>query len=70
MLLAAQKYRTIIQARKWNAPNEKMQKIIALEVTINKLQKGSRVAKDKKPSTEKNKKGNKEKEVRAKSLKP
>jgi hypothetical protein len=29
MLLAAQKYRTLVQAR--NAPDEKMQKIIALE---------------------------------------
>jgi hypothetical protein len=70
MLLAAQKYRTLLQAGKWNAPDEKMQKIIALEATIKKLQKGSKPSKDKKPNAEKNKKGNKEKEEKSKTLKP
>jgi hypothetical protein len=70
MLLAAQKYRTLVQAGKWNAPDEKMQKIIALEATIKKLQKGSKPSKDKKPNPEKNKKGNKEKEEKSKTLKP
>jgi hypothetical protein len=70
MLLAAQKHHTLLQACKWNVPDGKMQKIIALEATIKKLQKGSKLAKDKKPNAEKNKKGNKEKEEKSKTLKP
>jgi hypothetical protein len=70
MLLAAQKYRTLVQAGKWNAPDEKMQKIIALEATIKKIQKSSKPSKDKKPSPDKEKKGSREKEAKAKTLKP
>ena len=55
MLLMSQKYGTLVQAGKWNAPDEKMEKIFALEATIKKLQKASK-PKTKKKSTEKPKK--------------
>ena len=58
MLLMAQKYRTLVQAGKWNAPDEKMEKIIALEATIKKLQKATKPKTEKK-STEKPKKDKK-----------
>jgi hypothetical protein len=59
MLRATQKYRTLVQGGKWNAPDEQAQKIIALEATVKKLQKSSikkTEQKDKKPGVKEDKK--------------
>lgn len=61
MLKATQKYRTLVQGGKWNAPDEQAQKIIALEATIKKILKGSpkkAEQKDKKPAAKGDRKSN------------
>ena len=59
MLLMDQKYCTLVQAGKWNAPDEKMEKNIALEATIKKLQKATISKQTEKKSPEKSKKDKK-----------
>jgi len=52
MLLAENKYKAMVEGKRWNAPDAQMEKIIALEAQIKKMSNSNKGKKD-------NKKGNK-----------
>jgi len=55
MLQASNKYKTMVEAKTWNAPSPEDEKIIALEAQLKKMKKPNKPNKPDKPSKEKGK---------------